>query len=124
VDSRQTEPGGRGRRCSHPGFCFRGRLEAELAAGVEVESLRSGGLRRPGIEAAPDVCAGLKDDGLVECGSFALEVVLEEGELQVGAEVFAGFGIELNVAEVSAVAARPSRREPMGPRRAWWVWRD
>ena len=70
-------------------FGFVGRIEAELAAGVEVESLGRGGFGRPGVEAAPDVGSGLEDHRFGLRRALAFQVMLEERELDVGAEVLA-----------------------------------
>ena len=92
--------------------CFNRRIEAELAAGVKVERLWCGGLGRPRIVAAPHIGSGLKDDGLGQRLAFALQIMLEEGELNVGAEVVGGFGIELHIAQMAAIAARPAAVHP------------
>ncbi len=88
-------------------------LEGEAAASVEVERA---GLRLwsgPGGEAAPFVASGIKENRGRQLGvGLALEVMFEEGELDFVAEPRAGLHVEADLAEGTAVAARPSAMYP------------
>ena len=86
------------------------------AAGLEVERLRLGRLRRPGVVLAPLVGAGLEDPGLgVLVLALALEVVLEERQLDVLAVELGRLGVEADVAERARRRRRSSRRATTGP---------
>src|ERR1022692_5093985 len=60
----------------------------------------------------PNVSSRLKQHRLGLRPAFALEVMLEERELNIGSEVFAGFGVELNVAQMAALTPRPAAVYP------------
>ncbi len=88
------------------------RIERELASGVEVERTRHGLRGWPRIILAPDICAGLEDISLGHRLSLVLQVVLEEGKLDVLAEILGGLGVECYVTEMIAIAARPASVHP------------
>ena len=93
-----------------PGFS--GRIEAEVAARVEVKCLRRRGLGRPCIVTPPHVRSGLEYLGFVRSLAFSLQVMLEERKLDVGAKVVGRIGIELHIAQTAALAARPAAVNP------------
>ena len=79
---------------------------------MKVKRLRRGGLGRPCVEVMPDIRARLEDHCARLRLSFAFQIVLEEWKLHVRAEVLAGLGVELHIAQVGAVAARPAAMHP------------
>src|SRR6185437_9501765 len=83
-----------------------GRAPGEAAIGLQVERLRDGLGRRPGVVLLPDVCTGLEGVGPGQCGpGLVLQPVREEGSFDVVAEEGGGAVAELDVAEGCAGAA-------------------
>ena len=85
------------RRIAHIGvgaFARSRRIERQLAAGVEVEHARFGLRRRPRIVLAPHIRAGFEYVGFRHLRALVLQVVLEERELNILAEVFAVFELK------------------------------
>ena len=91
------------------------RIEGQRPPGLAGRSSAAGPSRGPGVVGLPLVRAGLEDPGLGEAGrSLALQVILEERELDVFAIELGRLGVERHGAQRCAVAARPAAVAP-GP---------
>ena len=93
-------------------FVFAGRFERKPAACVEIKRPGLRLCRRPCIVLPPYVCAGLEYIGLRESRAFALQIVLKERELNVGAEKFGCLGGELHIAQMVSIGKCPSSMHP------------